>query len=98
MARTQTMVQLSNELVETLDRVAARRGGSRSGLIRELLWEGLGRDRDALLGEQIAAGYRRVPQGEPDDWGDIATGVDVSTEETLRGLDAEERLGGKGSW
>lgn len=98
MARTQTMVQLSDELVETLDRVAARRGGSRSGLIRELLWEGLGRDRDALIGERIAAGYRRVPQGEPDEWGDVATSADTSTEEVLRRLDAEERLDGRSSW
>lgn len=98
MPRTQTMVQLSEELVNTLDRVAARRGTSRSGLIRELLWEALRSDHDALVGERIAAGYRRVPQGEPDDWGDVAALSDVSTEEVLRRLDADERTGGQGSW
>jgi predicted transcriptional regulator len=98
MARTQTMVQLSDDLVETLDRAAARRGASRSALIRELLWEGLRRDRETLLGERIAAGYRRVPQAELDDWGDVATSADSSTEEVLRRLDAEEELRGHRPW
>jgi mRNA interferase MazF len=92
MARTQTMVQLSEELVKTLDKAAARRGASRSGLIRELLWEGLRRDRSGSIGED-AAGYRRIPQAEPDEWGDVAAAADVSTDEVLRRLDAEERLG-----
>ncbi len=98
MARSQTMVQLSDDLVETLDRVAARRGASRSGLIRELLWEGLRRDRDTIIGERIVAGYRLLPQGEPDDWGDVAASADASTEEVLRRLDAEERAAGPSSW
>ena len=98
MARTQTMVQLSDELLETLDRVASRRGRSRSEVIRDLLWEGLADDRDAIIGARIAAGYRRVPQAEPDDWGDVSTSVDASTEEVLRRLDAEERGGGGSSW
>lgn len=98
MTRTQTMVQLSDELVETLDEVASRRGVSRSRLIRELLAESLRHDRDALVGERIAAGYRRVPQDDPDDWGDVAAGSDASTEEVLRRLDAEERVRGQGSW
>ena len=45
MARTQTMVQLNEDLLDVLDRAAARRGASRSLLIRELLWEGLRRER-----------------------------------------------------
>lgn len=98
MARTQTMVQLSDDLLETLDRAAGRRGASRSALIRELLWQALAQDRHALIGERIAAGYRRVPPGEPDDWGDLATAVDTSTEEALRRLDAEERRQGHEPW
>ncbi len=92
------MVQLSDDLVEMLDRVAARRGASRSGLIRELLWEGLRHDRETIIGERIVAGYRRLPQGEPDDWGDVAASADASTEEVLRRLDAEERVAGRSSW
>ena len=98
MARTQTMVQLSDELVETLDRAAARRGTSRSALIRELLWEGLRHDRDLVVGQRIAEGYRRVPQVEPDEWGDLAGAGDASTEELLQRLDAEERGGGHHPW
>ena len=41
MARTQTMVQLTQELVESLDALAARRAVSRSALIREFVVEGL---------------------------------------------------------
>lgn len=98
MARTQTMVQLSDELLETLDRAAQRRGGSRSALIRELLWQGLAEDRQALIGERIAAGYRRVPAAEPDEWGELGAGADASTEELLRRLDAEERRHGHEPW
>jgi len=92
------MVQLSNELVETLDRAAARRGASRSALIRELLWTGLRHDRDLALGQRIAEGYRRVPQLEPDEWGDLAASSEASTEELLQRLDAEERADGNQTW
>ncbi len=98
MTRTQTMVQLSHDLVETLDQAAARRGTSRSALIRELLWEALQQDRDAVLGRQIAEGYRRAPQLEPDAWGELARAGDSSTEELLQRLDAEERAGGHRAW
>jgi len=92
------MVQLSDELLESLDRATDRRGGSRSALIRELLWHGLAEDRHALIGERIAAGYRRLPPGEPDDWGDVGAAADTSTEEVLSRLDAEEREHGHAPW
>jgi predicted transcriptional regulator len=92
------MVQLSDDLLEVLDRAANRRGASRSALIRELLWHGLAEDHHVLVGERIAAGYRRVPPGEPDDWGDVGTGIDTSTEEVLSRLDAEEREHGHEPW
>lgn len=89
MARTQTMVQLSDELLEVLDRVAAARGASRSALVRELLWEALSEDRDRRIGELIADGYRRIPQGTRHEHGN---------QETLRRLDAEKRAAGFGPW
>ncbi|MGI8750043.1 MAG: ribbon-helix-helix protein, CopG family [Thermoleophilaceae bacterium] len=98
MARTQTMVQLSEELVGALDRAAVARNSSRSALIRELLWEALGRDREREIGAQIAEGYRRIPQGEPDEWGDLSGAADHSHRETLRRLDAEERAAGYDPW
>lgn len=98
MARTQTMVQLTQELVEALDDVAGQRGVSRSALIRRLVSDGLQRHAAATAGERIAEGYRRIPQAEPDEWGDPATSADIATEELLRRLDAEERASGHRPW
>lgn len=92
------MVQLSDELLEALDRAAAARGASRSALIRVLLWDGLRDDTERALGEQIADGYRRIPQSEPDEWGDLAVAADYANRETLRRLDAEEQGAGYEPW
>lgn len=63
-ARKQTLVQLSEELVTQLDREAARRGVSRSALIREAI-EGHLEDRiKAEMIEQYLDGYRRSPETE----------------------------------
>jgi len=98
MARTQTMVQLSEELVAALDEAAGRQGLSRSALIRELVTDGLHRASADSVGERIADGYRRVPQGRPDAWGDLDAATDTATEELLLRLDAEERAGGHDPW
>jgi predicted transcriptional regulator len=92
------MVQLSDELLETLDRVAAGRGASRSALIRELLSAALADDRERQIGEAIAAGYRRIPQGTPDEWGDLSAAADHASRETALRLDAEERAAGFDPW
>jgi predicted transcriptional regulator len=97
-ARTQTLVQLSDELLDVLDRVAAARGTSRSALVRELLWEALDDDRDRRIGELIADGYRRMPQGIPDAWGELGSSAEHGDPETLRRLDAEERTAGFTPW
>jgi hypothetical protein len=98
MARTQTMVQLTQELLESLDEAAARRGVSRSALIRELVIDGLRRAEADTIGERIADGYRRIPQAAPDGWGDNAASSDDAAEEVLHRLDAEERAQGHGPW
>ncbi|MBA2420044.1 MAG: ribbon-helix-helix protein, CopG family [Thermoleophilaceae bacterium] len=98
MARTQTMVQLSVDLVDALDRAAADRDRSRSALIRELLWEALSSDRERAIGEEIAEGYRRIPQGEHDEWGDLGAAAEGGHRRTLRRLDAEERAAGHEPW
>jgi hypothetical protein len=92
------MVQLSDVLLEALDRAAASRGASRSALIRELLWTGLQDDHERDVGERIADGYRRVPQAEIDEWGDLAAAAERSNRDTLQRLDAEERAGGHSPW
>ena len=98
MARTQTMVQLTQELVESLDALAASRTISRSALIREFVIEGLQQSTASAVGERIADGYRRIPQAQPDEWGDPATASDIATGELLARLDAEDRAGGHESW
>ena len=98
MARTQTMVQLTQELVESLDALATRRSLSRSALIREFVVEGLQQSTAAAVGERIADGYRRIPQAQPDEWGDLAAASDIATGELMARLDAEERAAGHEPW
>ncbi len=98
MARTQTMVQLSDELVGLLDGEARARGISRSALIREILVGHLREHGQASTGRQIAEGYERMPPGQPDDWGDVDALTDRATADLLGRLDAEERAAGKAPW
>lgn len=73
-ARTQTLVQLTDELVALLDQRAVKARRSRSDLIREAIERYLAADREAEISRQIVEGYRRVPQ-EGDDlegWAEAA--------------------------
>ena len=62
MARTQTLVQLSDELLAQLDTRAAREGRNRSDLIREALSDYLAADRQAEIDRLIVEAYTRQPQ------------------------------------
>ncbi|MBK5219275.1 MAG: ribbon-helix-helix protein, CopG family [Thermoleophilia bacterium] len=64
MARTQTLVQLSEELLRRLDERAAREGRSRSSLIREAIEGYLFDERSAELDRLIVEGYERMPNTE----------------------------------
>jgi Arc/MetJ-type ribon-helix-helix transcriptional regulator len=61
-ARTQTLVQLSDEILEQLDTRAAREGRNRSDLIREALAGYLAADREAEIDRQIVESYTCRPQ------------------------------------
>jgi metal-responsive CopG/Arc/MetJ family transcriptional regulator len=61
-ARTQTLVQLSDELLAHLDARAARDGRSRSDLIREAVAGYLAADREAEIDRRIIEAYTRQPQ------------------------------------
>ena len=63
-ARTQTLVQLTDELVALLDERATRQRRSRSDLIREAIETFLRADAEAEVSRQIVEGYQRVPQEE----------------------------------
>ena len=97
MARAQTLVQLTDELVAALDAHADAAGRSRSALIREAIEDWL-----AVRGEQAAVdrwleGYERMPVGEPDEWGDLGTDADRHGHELAQRLDAEDEASGS-SW
>jgi metal-responsive CopG/Arc/MetJ family transcriptional regulator len=62
MARRQTLVQLSDELLARLDTRAAREGRSRSDLIREAVSGYLAGDREAEIDRRIVEAYTRQPQ------------------------------------
>lgn len=99
--RTQTMVQLSDELLRLLDRRAAARGVSRSLLIREAIEAFLSADREADIDRRIIEGYTRMPQGgeyDVDEWGDLGQMVTALAAESLRRLEGEERAGGYEPW
>lgn len=63
------MVQLPDDLVHLLDAEAADRGMSRSAIIREAVERHLGDSIRARMDPDIVAGYQRIPQAEPDEWG-----------------------------
>lgn len=70
MARTQTLVQLSDELLERLDSYRAREGRSRSEVVREAIERYLEGDREAEIDRLLVDSYTRQP---PEDvWNDQA--------------------------
>lgn len=78
-ARRQTLVQLSDELLALLDERAARTGRSRSELIRTAIERELADDFEAAIDAAIVEGYRRIPQ-EPDPWAELAARESIRAE------------------
>jgi len=97
MARVQTMVQLNAELLGQLDREATRRSCSRSAIIREAVVEHLAAVGVAERVQRYVEGYRRIPQGATDEWGEVAADLRQARHDIARRLDAEEDAAGL-SW
>ena len=97
-ARVQTLVQLSEELLDALDAEAARRGVSRSALLREAVAFFLADAGGDTVTAAVVAGYTRIPPETPDEWGDLEAERDRNAAETLQRLDAEERIAGVRPW
>lgn len=71
MTRTQTLVQLSDELLRRLDERAAREGRSRSALIRDAIEVSLANETRDEISRRIVEGYERMPQTDDEfDWDD----------------------------
>lgn len=98
MARAQVLVQLSDTLLAVLDQRATKRGVSRSQIIREAVEAHLASDYDSEISRQILAGYERIPQSTPDEWGDPTQFIAAAARDAHRRLDAEERLAGHEPW
>ncbi|MGH9069023.1 MAG: ribbon-helix-helix domain-containing protein [Acidimicrobiales bacterium] len=98
MARTQVTVQLTDELVRSVDEEAVRRQTSRSAVIRDALRHHLAQSTRQAVTHAIVEGYRKVPPGLPDAWGDLEAQGDRATLEVLQRLDAEERASGHEAW
>lgn len=94
MARKQTIVQLSDEMIELLDAEAARTGESRSSLIRKAVDAYLTDARARALTRRLVEGYTAIPQGAIDEWGDLRQVGRTATRRTLKRLDAEEDAAG----
>jgi metal-responsive CopG/Arc/MetJ family transcriptional regulator len=89
-ARRQILVQLSDDLVSLLDGVAARRGVSRSALIREAIESHLHDEQEAEIDRQIVEAYKRMPQTEEEiEW------AERGLSEMLRRMDEEEERAGE---
>ncbi|MGH2734465.1 MAG: ribbon-helix-helix domain-containing protein [Actinomycetota bacterium] len=79
MARNQTLVQLTDELVAALDQHAALAGRSRSDLIRTAVERYLSEGMNAEVDRAIVEGYSRIPQG-PDPWAEAAARDSIAAE------------------
>lgn len=64
MTRTQTLVQLNEELLRRLDERAAQEGRSRSALIRDAIEAYLYDEAKARIDREIIEGYERIPETE----------------------------------
>jgi metal-responsive CopG/Arc/MetJ family transcriptional regulator len=61
-SRTQTLVQLTDQLLRRLDERAAREGRSRSSLIRDAIEAYLADEARDEISRQIIEGYERIPE------------------------------------
>jgi metal-responsive CopG/Arc/MetJ family transcriptional regulator len=61
LARTQTLVQLTDELLARLDAFRAREGRSRSEVVREAIERYLAADREAEIDRLLVEAYTRQP-------------------------------------
>ena len=78
MARTQTLVQLTDDLLDRLDSSRAREGRSRSEVIREAIERYLAADREVEIDRLIVEAYTRQPSQEV--WGEQSAKLLIAAE------------------
>jgi Arc/MetJ-type ribon-helix-helix transcriptional regulator len=80
MARRQTLVQLTDDLLALLDERAARTGRSRSEIIRSAIERELAAEREAAIDAAIVEGYTRLPPPKRDPWAEASAKRSVADE------------------
>jgi len=80
MARRQTLVQLTDDLLALLDERAARSGRSRSEIIRSAIERELAAERETAIDEAIVDGYTRIPPPDHDHWAEVAAKRSIADE------------------
>ncbi len=99
MSSTQIAVRLPDDLLTRVDELVARgEAESRADAVRIALAALVRASESRRDGALIAAGYRRHPVGEPDDWGDLDALLDWGTAATLSDLERQERDAGVEGW
>jgi metal-responsive CopG/Arc/MetJ family transcriptional regulator len=78
MARTQTLVQLTDELLARLDSYRASEGRSRSEVIREAIERFLATDREAEIDRLIVEAYTHQPPQNV--WGEQSAKLLIAAE------------------
>jgi metal-responsive CopG/Arc/MetJ family transcriptional regulator len=79
-ARRQTLVQLTDELLALLDERAAKSGRSRSEIIRAAVERELAAERETAIDKAIVDGYTRIPPPERDPWADASAKRSIADE------------------
>lgn len=67
MPRKEVLVQLTDEIVEGLDGVAADKGTSRSSVVREAVQQYMQAERNKKWDRLMRAGYERFPQTQDEE-------------------------------
>lgn len=71
MPKTQTLVQLTSDLLAALDQRSTTTGRSRSDIIREAIRQYFENDLEDKIDRRIVAAYRKKPQSD-DRWAEAA--------------------------
>lgn len=79
MARTQTLIQLTDRLLAALDQYAAQVGRSRSDVIRSAIERYLEEVLQDEIDRAVVDGYKRTPQ-EPDTYIEAAAKDSIAAE------------------
>lgn len=77
--KTQTLVQLTPDLLSALDQQSATTGRSRSDLIREAIRSYLEDVLEDEIDRKLVAGYTKKPQ-TADKWADVAAREAIAAE------------------